>query len=205
MITAPLFLLYIRNHLTHLALFPASFLWTQTSQSITSSKIITHPNYNDRTLNNDFALLVRLLTLNKSGYCDLPLWRWIWTGYRKDLVLVTNLGPWLWKHCNERRKLSYPTRLKHAQFSYVPPANTCGIMYRGRGVTSKMMYTVDTNEYSCKGDSGAWARSTSAKLFNKKFQQFSPICSSNQSHYRYIKLSNFLWCILNLGYLFQNL
>jgi trypsin len=128
----------------------AFFLRTQTSQVISSNKIIRHPNYNGWSVDNDYALVrlsspatgVTPVTMDMDGLSGTytsssnKLWA---IGFGNTVTSGQNL----------------PSRLKHVEISYVP-TNTCNStnMYGGE-ITQNMMCAADPNEDSCQGDSGA--------------------------------------------------
>jgi trypsin len=123
------------------------FLRTQTSQVISSSKIIKNPNYNADTTNNDFAL-VRLsspatatpVTMDMNGLSN--------TYTASEKMWTIGFGNTVTSGQN------FPSRMKHVEVSYVPN-DTCSSAYGGGSITSNMMCAADPNEDSCQGDSGA--------------------------------------------------
>ena len=125
----------------------AFFLQTQDSQVISADEIIRYPNYNDYTLNNDYALVrlsspatgVTPVTMDTDGLSE---------------TYIAGVKLWTIGFGNtETSGAYYPSRMKHVEVSYVPN-DTCNSDYSG-GITQNMMCAADPNEDSCNGDSGA--------------------------------------------------
>jgi secreted trypsin-like serine protease len=127
----------------------AFFLQTQDSQVISADEIIRYPNYNDYTLNNDYALVrlsspatgVTPVTMDTDGLSE---------------TYIAGVKLWTIGFGNtETSGAYYPSRMKHVEVSYVP-TNTCNgnNMYGGK-ITQNMMCAADQNKGSCHGDSGA--------------------------------------------------
>ena len=126
----------------------AFFLRTQTSQVISSNKIIRHLKYDFETSDNDYALVrlsspaigVTPVTMDMDGLSGTytssdKLWA---IGFGNTVTSGQNL----------------PSRMKHVEISYVPN-DTCSSDYGEGSITANMMCAADLNEDSCQGDSGA--------------------------------------------------
>ena len=125
----------------------AFFLRTQTSQVISSNKIIRHPNYNGWSVDNDYALVrlsspatgVTPVTMDMNGLSE--------TYTSNNKLWAIGFGNTI------PGESSLPARMKHVEISFVPD-DTCNDMYFG-AITENMMCAADPNEDSCQGDSGA--------------------------------------------------
>ena len=127
----------------------AFFLRTQTSQVISSNKIIRHLKYDFETSDNDYALV--RLSSPATGVTPVTI-------DMDGLSGTYDAGVKLWAigfGNTETSGQNLPSRLKHVEISYVP-TNTCNSnnMYGGE-ITQNMMCAADPNEDSCQGDSGA--------------------------------------------------
>ena len=145
----------------------AFFLRTQVSQVISSTNILTHPDYNSSTQNNDFAL-VRLSSPATATPVTMDMDGLSGTYTSSDKLWAIGFGNTVTSGQN------LPSRLKHVEISYVP-TNTCNStnMYGGE-ITQNMMCAADPNEDSCQGDSGAWDHC--CLYYFNHFKQSSPVC-----------------------------
>jgi len=118
----------------------------QKVESFGISEIIPHPNYDDGTVVNDFAL-IRLD--GESSIIPVKMDEGnISPGY-ENLNVKSNLWP-IGFGTTERGDIS--SKLMHVNVNYVKQS-TCNSNYSG-AITDEMMCAADTNQDSCQGDSG---------------------------------------------------
>jgi len=118
----------------------------QSSEIISALKTIMHPDYNDMTFDNDFAL-VKLKKRSTATPVNMDL-NGIADTYSSDKkVWAIGFG-----NLSSGTVASYPGRLQHVDLSVVPP-NSCKIAYGGI-ITDNMLCAADPGQDSCQGDSG---------------------------------------------------
>lgn len=117
----------------------------QPSQTINAAAILVHPEYNDVTLDNDFALMK---LVSRADATPVPM---------DQNKYVPNYSPgkrglWAIGFGTTSAGGSTSSKLRHVEVAFVP-SNTCNSMYSG-GITDNMICAADPNQDSCQGDSG---------------------------------------------------
>jgi Secreted trypsin-like serine protease len=118
----------------------------QSSEIISALKTIMHPNYNDNTFNNDFAL-VKLKKRSTTTPVKMDL-----NGIADSYSSSKKLWAIGFGNLSSGLDDKFPGRLQHVELSFVPPL-VCDINYGGI-ITDSMLCAADPGQDSCQGDSG---------------------------------------------------
>lgn len=118
----------------------------QSSEIISTLKTIMHPNYNDNTFNNDFAL-VKLKKRSTTTPVKMDL-----NGIADSYSSSKKLWAIGFGNLSSGPDDKFPGRLQHVELSFVPPL-VCDINYGGL-ITDSMLCAADPGQDSCQGDSG---------------------------------------------------
>jgi len=120
----------------------------QPSEVISAIKVLTHPDYNIGSLDNDFAL-AKLASSASATPVNMDLGGFVNT-YNSNSPLWT-IGFGDQKFGTQR----FPGRLQHVKLKFVPQS-TCDRNYADfyLDVTDNMVCAVDPGQDSCQGDSG---------------------------------------------------
>eukprot|EP00557_Chaetoceros_sp_GSL56_P013945 CAMPEP_0176484408 /NCGR_PEP_ID=MMETSP0200_2-20121128/4438_1 /TAXON_ID=947934 /ORGANISM="Chaetoceros sp., Strain GSL56" /LENGTH=518 /DNA_ID=CAMNT_0017880879 /DNA_START=71 /DNA_END=1627 /DNA_ORIENTATION=+ len=118
----------------------------QVSDVISTLKTISHPDYDDASEDNDFAL-VKLASPASATPVNMDLGGVVNTYNSNSPLWAIGFG-----NQDANGGSNFPGRLQHVEVNFVPQS-TCNSNYFG-GITSNMFCAADPGQDSCQGDSG---------------------------------------------------